>query len=69
MKRFVYEMAVYCGAMKVWRVLNINTGTIYSTNFETMRLAEDSIKEGEVRGSWTVKKVTLMDVFMGLDNL
>lgn len=69
MERYIYEMAVYCGAMKVWRVLNLNTGTIYSVDHETRELAEASIEDGKPRAGLTVKRVTLEQVIEGLAGL
>lgn len=69
MKKFIYEMAVYCGRTKVWRVLNINTGTVYSSEFGTIGEANASIEDGEPRAGLIVKRVTLNEVAQGLDNL
>jgi hypothetical protein len=57
--RFVLECPVYDGAGKVWRVLNLNTGTVYSNAYETVHAARKSIAVGEVRGGLTVKAVDL----------
>ncbi len=43
----VYEMPIYCGRTKVWRVLNLNTGTIYSMDFPTIEKAIKSIKSSK----------------------
>ncbi len=69
MKRFIYEMATYDGARKVWRVLNINTGTVYSGHSETLEEANASIEDGKERAGMIVKMVTLGDVRNGLDKL
>ena len=60
--RFIYEMPVYCGAMKVWRILNLNTGTVYSMDYETLEACKKEIKVGEVRGGAVVKMVDVHDV-------
>jgi hypothetical protein len=46
-REIIYEMPVYCGAMKVWRVLNLHSGTIYSMNFPTFEKASKSIKSSK----------------------
>ena len=61
-------MAVYCGSMKEWRILNINTGTVYSSNFPTKEAAEAAIEDGQIRGGLTVKRVTLNQTFTALRN-
>jgi len=56
---FIYEMPIYDGALKNWRVLNCHTGTFYSTEFETLEQALKSIKTGEDRSGLTVRLLTL----------
>lgn len=59
-------MVVYDGAMKVWRVLNLTTGTVYSSEHDTKELAEASIEDGQKRAGFFVKRVTLEDISAGL---
>lgn len=65
---YIYEAPVYCGAMKVFRVLNINTGTVYSSNYESLEDAINSIENGEKRAGKIVEGVTLEKI-VGLLNL
>lgn len=66
---FIYETAVYCGRTKVWRVLNLNTGTVYSVEYESRSLALASIEDGTVRGSAVVKCLTLQEITKTLDDV
>lgn len=50
----IIEAVVYDGAIKVWRVLNVLTGTVYSTQYDTKEDARASIKDGEIRSGKTV---------------
>lgn len=51
-------MPVYCGSEKVWRILNLDTGTVYSSNFVDAETAFTAIKEGEVRAGKVVKAIS-----------
>lgn len=62
MKRIIYEMPVYCGRLKEWRVLNLTTGTVYSNAYESESEAASKIQHLEARGDATVQRVTLFDV-------
>ena len=62
-------MPVYCGALKVWRVLNLNTGTVYSMHFNSEKEAIASIQEGEIRAGATVKKVSIPQVCEIVDGI
>ncbi len=57
--KFIYETAIYDGRMKNWRVLNLNTGTFYTQEYDERGKAESSIEDGEKRGEYTVKAVPL----------
>lgn len=59
---YIYEMPVYDGRLKEWRVLNILTGSIYSGHYDNMNDAYKSINEGELRTNRLVKAVTLAEV-------
>ena len=48
-KRIIYEMPVYCGRTKVWRVLNLSSLTVYSGDYEDREAAFLSIRDGEER--------------------
>lgn len=54
----ILEMAVYCGRLKVWRILNINTGTIYSVDYPEKEQAEAAIEHGTLRSDAVVVRVT-----------
>jgi len=58
---FIYETPVYCGRTKVWRVLNLNTGTVYSSEYESRAKAMESIEVGVFRGA-VVKAVPVEEV-------
>jgi hypothetical protein len=55
----IYEVPVYCGRLKEWRVLNINTGTVYSCAFKTEEKAFRSIQDGGERGGKIVRRLAL----------
>jgi ribose-phosphate pyrophosphokinase len=67
----ISEMPVYCGAMKVFRIFNLSTGSVYGTEYETLEQCEAAIHDGEKRGSpmnrKVVKAVTLQRVLQLLD--
>lgn len=58
----IYETAIYCGRSKVWRVLNLSTGTIYSADFESKEEAEASIEDGKERSGRVVKRISIFDL-------
>lgn len=58
----IYEMVVYCGARKVFRILNITTGSIYSMDYETEKEASDAIEDGEERCGDIVKRISIGDM-------
>ena len=62
MDAFIYETVVYCGRTKIWRVLNLNTMSIYSMDYETEQEAIDSIEDGKQRSDKTVKYIDLFAV-------
>ena len=62
----IYEVVVYCGATKVFRVLNLSTGTVYSCDYDTFDEAFASIKDGEIRSGKVVKRTTLEEINKGL---
>jgi hypothetical protein len=62
MDKFIYETVVYCGRTKVWRVLNLNTGTVYSLDYEEKQQAIDSIEDGKERAGYIVKYIELFDL-------
>ncbi len=59
---FIYETLVYCGRLKVWRILNLNSATVYSMEYETEELARADIKDGEKRGDRIVKYINLFEL-------
>ncbi len=56
---YIYEAVVYDGAMKYWRILNLNSLTVYGTHYDTREEADAAIKDGEERAGKIVKKVWL----------
>ena len=67
---FIYETVVYCGARKVFRILNLMSGTIYSMDFETQEEAfAAALKEdGKERAGKIVKVVRLPQIVEALLN-
>lgn len=61
-RKMIFETVVYCGAMKVFRVLNLSTGSIYSSDFATEDEANEAIEDGAIRGESLVKCVPLSDL-------
>lgn len=62
MKEPIYEVAVYCGRLKEWRVLNLTTGTVYSLEHSSLEEANAGIEDGEIRVGRVVKRVTLAEI-------
>lgn len=61
--KYIYEVPVFDGQWKGWRLLNLNTGTVYSgVEYETKELAAKSIEDGQLRDGAIVKRVTLDDI-------
>ena len=58
----ILETVVYDGAIKVWRVLNLNTGTVYSMHYDSQVEALNSIEDGAMRAGQLVKRVPLRDL-------
>lgn len=58
--KYIFEMPVYCGDRKTWRVLNLNTGTVYCLDYDTEQEALDSINHGTIgRAGQTVCRVRM----------
>lgn len=55
----ILETVVYDGSQKVWRILNLNTGTVYSSEFAEQVKAIDAIEHGKIRGGRKVQYVSL----------
>jgi hypothetical protein len=66
-EKIIYEMPIFCGRLKEWRVLNLNTGTVYPSSFEFYQQAADSIEDRKVRGEYLVQKVENLSVIDMLD--
>lgn len=65
----IYEMPVFDGRAKEWRVLNLLTGTVYSESYDSESAALADINEGEKRGQATreggfyiVRKIRRLDL-------
>lgn len=63
----IYELPVYDGRTKVYRVLNLSTGTVYSPSYETLTEAIASIEAGQRRGDGIVVAVTLDIIISSLN--
>ena len=68
MKSFIYETAIYDGALKNWRVLNLSTGTFYSNRYETQEEAEASLENGAERAGHTVIRVSRLALMGALND-
>lgn len=64
----IFELVVYDGSQKVFRVLNLNTGTVYSCEHESYGAAFTSIDDGAERAGNIVKAVTLEQIHRLLSN-
>lgn len=68
--KHIYEVPVYCGRLKEWRVLNLNTGTIYSMGYETQEEALASIEHGVERlPKMKVYRFSLVDILNIIRNI
>lgn len=54
----IYEMPVYDGRTKKWRILNLTTGTVYSSDFTTHDAAYTAIEVDARRAGAIVKRVS-----------
>lgn len=64
--KFIYEVPIYDGALKNWRILNLLSGTFYSMSYDTFEEANANIDE-EMRAELRVKKVTLQQIVEALN--
>ncbi len=64
----IYETATYCGRLKEWRILNINTGTVYSSHFNTEEGAYHAIEDGVERAGAVVKRVKREEIIKVLES-
>lgn len=55
----IIETVVRDGASKKYRILNLSTGTVYSSSFDSHLEAQDSIEHGQIRAGFLVKFVSL----------
>jgi hypothetical protein len=60
--KFIYETIVYDGRDKSFRILNVSTGTVYSTEFKTLEEAVAAVDDGKERAGKTVKLLPLADL-------
>lgn len=64
MQEFIYETSIKEGVGLVpWRVLNLNTGQLYSAYYATEQQALNSIKHGDIRNGKTVRAMPWSNVF------
>lgn len=64
----IYETVIYDGALKVWRVWNITTATVYSNSHKTEKEAYASIEDGATRGGNTVIRVQRHEILQLLED-
>lgn len=67
MKGVIYETTVYDGSSKEWRILNINSGTVYSMRYDSEEEASAAIKHEQVRGDRLVKRVSRHHIIWNID--
>lgn len=60
--KFIYETAVYHGALKQWHILNLDSGTFYGTGYDSVEEAFRNIEEGAERGGKIVKAIGIFEV-------
>lgn len=63
----IYETVIFDGRIKTWRIFNITTGSVYSTDYETEKDAYDDIEDGQIRDEHTVKKLTRGQLLDSID--
>lgn len=54
--KYLPETTVYDGRYKVWRVLNLNSGTVYSNDHESKEAAAASIEHNTFRAGYIVRR-------------
>ena len=59
MKKTIIEMPVFDGRLKEWRILNLNTGTVYSMAFKTEVDASRGIQLAERADKYNLFKTSL----------
>lgn len=62
MRGCIHEVPVYDGRYKVWRVLNVTTGTVYSEEHQSEYLASQSIEAGQPRNGHVVLRHALSEI-------
>lgn len=67
--KFIFEMPVYDGRTKEWRILNLNSGTVYSGTDETEEAASNAIEDGSKRAECIVKRLSLSGLFSMLNSV
>ena len=58
----IYETPVYDGRTKVWRILNLNSGSVYSTEYPSQVDALNIIEGGTVRAGAVVTHISLAEI-------
>jgi hypothetical protein len=58
----IFEVPVFDGATKAWRVLNLSTGTVYSNGHESLGGAQRAIRAESERDGRPVRFLTIGDV-------
>jgi len=66
-QEYIYEVPVYDGCYKCWRILNLSTGSLYTTEYETEEKAAENIEDGVGRAMCIVKRVSLRQLVETLD--
>jgi hypothetical protein len=55
----ILETVVFDGVQKKWRILNLNTGSVYASEFYEQVQAIDAIEHGQIRDGQKVQYVSL----------
>jgi hypothetical protein len=58
----IFETVVYDGRLKEWRIWNICTGSVYSSDFQSEQLAYNAIEHGTERDGKIVVRVTQEEI-------
>lgn len=65
----IYETVIFDSRIKTWRIFNITTGSVCSTDYETEKDAYDDIEDGQIRDEHTVKKLKRERILESVDFL
>ncbi len=67
MTKAIHEVAVMDGAIKIWRILNLNSGTLYSRPYDSQEEADIAIASETTRDGLPVKRESLPGIVAALE--